>query len=260
RSAVSISDTMDWLMSMSSQPDGKILVAGLWYDGKYERTAIIRFHANGIPDSSFGVNGIVKIENTNKTDQINMVKMDSAWRIVAAGASYDGTKSVNTMYRLFGNGTRDTSFGVNGLASFDVGTQGDGTEALAIQSDGKYILAGHSYRNDTANYDFSILRVLAGGELDVNDNTGTYITSDLSAYPNPLTDKITIRTTLESDSYCTLKLYGERGELVRMFFHDEFQTEGVFEESISLRDIPEGVYFLTFDEGRSTRSVKVIKE
>ncbi len=261
RSIVDVTDTMDWLIGLSSQPDGKMLAAGIWYDSTDERPVIVRYHENGIVDTSFGSDGIVKIDNNIESDWIYKAMMDSAGRIVAVGSLYDGVSSVTTLYRLLANGKLDSSFGENGLARFDVGTRGDGAEAMAIQSDGKYVLGGDSYRSDTVDYDFAVLRVLVGGELDVkNDNKSNSITSQLSVYPNPLTDNITIRAELENDSYCTLKLYGERGELVKIFFHDESYIEGVFEESIWLRDIPQGVYFLTLDDGSGIRSVKVMKE
>jgi hypothetical protein len=106
-----------------------------------------------------------------------------------------------------------------------------------------------------------VLRILADGELSVERNSiVTNGARSISLYPNPASDMITVRASLERDSYSSLKLYGERGELVKMFFEDELRTKGIFNMSVSLGDIPSGAYFLAFDDGKAVRSVKVIKE
>lgn len=254
-----ISDGINSMKGLSDQSDGKILAAGTWYDGGTACPTIVRYMVNGIVDSSFAMNGILKMDNNNNYEVIQKAMMDSVGRIVVVGWRSDST-ICPMLYRLMSNGTLDSTFGANGLARFDFSEEFERGEAVAIASDGKYIIGGHSVINDSASYDFAVLRVLADGELDVKQFRGKDNPLGISLYPNPTGTNVTIRATLENDSYCTLKLYGDRGELVKIFFQDEFQTEGIFEKSIWLSDILQGVYFITLDDGKTTHSVKILKE
>jgi uncharacterized delta-60 repeat protein len=58
------------------------------------------------------------------------------------------------------DGTLDTSFGTGGIVTADHGTRSDDARALAIQPDGKIVLAG------SADEDIGLARYMPNGSLD----------------------------------------------------------------------------------------------
>ncbi|MBP8250578.1 MAG: hypothetical protein KAX72_10780, partial [Chitinophagales bacterium] len=67
-------------------------------------------------------------------------------------------------------GTLDPMFGVDGLVSTEVAPYDDWGTAIALQSDGKIILAGQS--GNGVDVDFSMARYTADGLLDATFGTG----------------------------------------------------------------------------------------
>ncbi len=61
-------------------------------------------------------------------------------------------------------GELDPDFGVDGRVAIEIGTHGDRTQAVAIQSDGKILLGGASTDGDSLA--FSLIRLLADGSPD----------------------------------------------------------------------------------------------
>ncbi len=81
-------------------------------------------------------------------------------------------------------------------------------------------------------------------------------------YPNPFNPETTIRFSVPSKSYVSLKVYNLLGMLITVLFSGEKQ-EGVYEINFNSEDfeLPTGVYFYRLESGNfsSTRKLLVIK-
>lgn len=142
------------------QSDGKIILVGTFttYNGNTSNR-IIRINADGTYDSTFNV-------GTGFNDWADDVTIQPDGKILVGGwfTSYNGTGR-NRIIRLNTNGTIDSSF--------NVGTGFNSTvETMAIQSDGKVIVAGQftSYNGNSIN---RIIRLNSDGSYDSTFNTGT---------------------------------------------------------------------------------------
>ncbi|GAA4152087.1 hypothetical protein GCM10022217_06580 [Chryseobacterium ginsenosidimutans] len=99
---------------LKKQTDGKILVMCFYTNG----SAIVRLLPNGLPDTTFGINGIAKIDNIG-TD-FNSVGygfyLQNDKIIVYGQATSDPGPYIHykSIYRLNSNGSVDTTFGNNG--------------------------------------------------------------------------------------------------------------------------------------------------
>jgi uncharacterized delta-60 repeat protein len=122
--------------SVAIQADGKIVVAGN-SNGDF---ALVRYKANGAPDSTFGKNGKV-ITAVGAYGEAYSVSIQADGKIVVAGFCDDGgigSHFALTRYKI--NGRLDSSFGANGIAISDF--SGYGGYSAAIQPDGKIVVAG----------------------------------------------------------------------------------------------------------------------
>ena len=168
------------------QPDGKILVAGSREFNGNPAFAVARYLPTGALDSSFDGDGRL---NTafNGDSFANAVVVQSDGKIVAAGAVLFNVGGSNfALVRYNPNGSLDTSFGANanGRAFVDHAPTGeDQANDLALQTDGKIIVAGYrgSFLNNSAT--FALARLLANGTLDNSFGTGGTVTTDFGAFP-----------------------------------------------------------------------------
>ncbi len=160
----------DQANDVAIQSDGKIVVAG------YARTptrsddfALARFNTNGSLDSSFGTGGLVNTDVVPTSfvsqDQADSVKIQTDGRIVVTGFtdSRAGQLSADqydfSVARYLTNGTPDATFNPSpppllpsspGTLRIDFG-QMDIPEAVAVEVDGKYVVAGSTNAPNTHN-------------------------------------------------------------------------------------------------------------
>jgi uncharacterized delta-60 repeat protein len=150
--------------AVAVQPDGKILVAGSSDSKGADDFAVTRLTTAGVKDASFGDGtGSVFTDVAGAGDAAFAVAVQANGKILVAGAVGDNMGVV----RLQPSGAPDTTFGNNGKAVVDLGASDDAA-GIAIQSDGKILLAGTS--NAKGNDDLAVARLqgdapAAGGGL-----------------------------------------------------------------------------------------------
>jgi uncharacterized delta-60 repeat protein len=165
----------DYASAVAIQQDGKIVAAGTTENFGNERFEILRFEANGAPDASFGFAGLVTTSFGDTRDFAKSVAIQADGKIVVAGYSIGDPNSTIAIARYNSNGSLDTTFDGDGKASFDLGVDGDRAHAVAIQSDGKIVIAGFGYHN--SDFSFIVARLNANGSLDATFNGGYVVTS-----------------------------------------------------------------------------------
>jgi uncharacterized delta-60 repeat protein len=120
--------------ALALQPDGKIVVGGSAITSTTQ-AATLRLMPSGSLDRSFGVGGMSLIPDLNG---INAMTLASTGKIILAGVG-------NSAVRLTTNGSADRTFGAGGIALVGQ-VQGDAANGVAMQPDGKIILAGVAVR------------------------------------------------------------------------------------------------------------------
>ena len=147
------------------QPDGKILVAGYYFNGANNNdSAIVRYNSNGTLDTTFDGDGIAGTVIGVGTDEAFGIALQNDGKIVIAGCVNRGGGNDFLLARYSPNGSPDANFGANGATITPVGNGVDIAQSVAIQADGKIVAAGFS--SNGANYDFAVIRRNADGTLD----------------------------------------------------------------------------------------------
>src|SRR5262249_14524638 len=152
---------------------GKIVVAGTFTaaDGSTD-IAVARFTPLGTLDTSFGAGGRQTIDiKSGSNDQGRAVAIQPDGKIVVAGLTIVGPGDSDfAVARLNADGSLDTSFNSTGIqtVAFNIGPAASGStpaarddeaNGVAIQSDGKIVLAGFAQVNATGNNDFAVARL-----------------------------------------------------------------------------------------------------
>lgn len=160
-----VSTTEPTSLAVALHTDGTIVTAGAKRDNNfYFDFAVTRFLPNGTPDPSFGTNGSVMTSFGTIKDEAYAVAVQSDGKIIAAGASQTGNNNNDfALVRYNTNGTLDPAFGNAGKVITAVGPMSDDIYSIAIQPDGKILVAG----NTRDNGDFFVMaRYLSNGTLD----------------------------------------------------------------------------------------------
>lgn len=164
--------------AIALQPDGRIVAAGVAYTGE-EGTdfAVVRYNPNGTLDASFGSGGKV-ITDTGESDRAQAVVIQSDGRIVAAGATTGTDASDYVVVRYNSNGSLDTTFDADGIATTDFAGHGDEIKGIAPHGDG--LVAAGSATLGPATFRFALARYKMDGSLDPAFGTGGKATADFS--------------------------------------------------------------------------------
>lgn len=145
--------------------DGKILLGGRAGTSP-AAPALVRLLPDGTPDASFGTGGIVVIGGLGFFSYIWDMKLQADGKIVADLARLDGTPIPFTVLRLNADGSKDNSYGNNGLVqvAFDSHVA---SNRMAMQPDNKVIIAG-GYQDPlhTERQRIALMRLNSDGSLD----------------------------------------------------------------------------------------------
>ncbi len=165
--------------SMAIDSSGRIIVAGYTDSGDGFLFAVARYSSDGIPDSTFGVNGKVVIP-VGTSGFCKGVAIQADQKIVLGGYATNPQSGTNefALVRLLTNGTPDDTFGENGLVLTNLNIGAAVANALIIQPDGKILLAGQALRDATFHWEIAIVRYHDDGSLDVSwDEDGIVLTA-----------------------------------------------------------------------------------
>jgi len=174
----------EWIKSVAVQPDGKIIVGGyLTQNDTYLNTdfILIRYNSDGSLDNSFGNGGRVLTAMSDGQDAITSILIQPDGKIVVAGNAMNNNGYINSILaRYNSNGSIDTNFGTNGKVITDFPGTDDFGNSVALQSDGKIVVAG-STGNIGISGDFALARYNSDGTLDGSFGNGGKVVTDLSS-------------------------------------------------------------------------------
>lgn len=148
------------------QADGRIVTVGYGYDGTFNNFAVTRVNPNGSLDSTFNGTGISMTPVGPRDAESYGVAIQSDGKIIVVGASFNGVNSDLAIVRFNTNGTLDGTFGTNGQTIIDVAGANDLARSVAIQTDGKIVVAGNSFVG--SNSDVVVIRLETNGLLDTD--------------------------------------------------------------------------------------------
>ena len=169
----------DLVGSEAIQSDGKIVVAGTSHNGTDNDFAVVRYNTDGSLDTSFDTDGKVTTD-FGGNDNGSAVAIQTDGKIVVAGSSnYPGNFDF-AVARYNSDGSLDTTFDTDGLVTTNVDILHDPAYAVAIQSDGKIVVAGYGRIRplQPVNNDFVVMRYNTDGSLDTTfDTDGMVVTN-----------------------------------------------------------------------------------
>ncbi len=154
--------------AVATQADGKIVAAGT----DLSDFLLARYNADGTLDTTFSADGKLKTDFAGDSDRATGVAVQPDGRIVVGGFTFTGGAAAHdfALARYNPDGSLDTSFSGDGRQALDLGSN-DIAEGIALQSDGKIVLAGYQ-EPDALSGKFAIARFEGGGAAPDSDGDG----------------------------------------------------------------------------------------
>jgi len=145
--------------AVALQDDGKIVTVGFAFDGKDDRSAILRFKEGGKLDATFAGDGVRVLDLAPKADDaFSAVAIQPDARIVAVGSSHGDV----IVARFRASGGLDGAFGHRGIRKIDLSREDIGS-AVLLQRDGRIVVGGTV---SAGGGDFAVARLEPNGGLD----------------------------------------------------------------------------------------------
>lgn len=231
----------DQAYAVAAQPDGKIVVAGY----SWNNFAIVRYDINGKSDETFGTDGIVITPVGDYGGHGHSLAIQPDGKILVAGGSKNGSYNDFTVVRYTINGRLDTTFDSDGIVYTSFGTNNSFGHSMALQSDGKIVVAG--YASNGSDIDFALARYNNTSSLGIN-NTNSQI-AEIKISPNPFSDLAIFQSEflLKDASLIIYNLYGEK---IKQISNVSGHTVYFYRDNL-----PSGIYFLQVNQGTNPTSV-----
>lgn len=164
--------------AVTIQPDGRIVVVGTYViSGNVSHFAILRLTADGALDPEFGFGDLVDTAIGSGNADANSVTVQADGKIVVAGTATNGGTVDMALVRYNTDGSLDTSFSGDGIATTTVGTGDDFALDAAVQPDGKIVLCGAAVL--AGGFDVALVRFLANGSIDNGFGSFGRVATDL---------------------------------------------------------------------------------
>src|SRR5262249_37541348 len=159
----------------------------------------------------FGDNGIASVKIDGNDSYGHAIAIQSDAKIVLVGTTLNQVSSVIdiVLARFNIDGSLDNSFGTNGIV---IGLDDHSAGSLAIQTDGKIIVAGW-VKDDTYDSDFALSRYLSGLNVGIVNFASSQ--SAPLIYPNPIQQNEVLEYALTKDETLSLTLIDVNGKLVK---------------------------------------------
>jgi uncharacterized delta-60 repeat protein len=171
-------DYSDLARGVAVLPDGSILAAGLanYYNlGQIADIGVVKLDANGMLDASFGTQGVEVADVGNSTDIYDLEVLSSGHFFVAGKTDAEGNQNRWLLAKFQPDGTLDDGFGNGGIVTTALPGAQEVALGMAVQLDGKIVLAGKT--GETSGADFAVARY-----LDLTALTATASVQNVSCF------------------------------------------------------------------------------
>lgn len=146
------------------QQDGSVLLGGYGYDlgAAMQYTVIIRYTANGITDTGFDGDGILRIGHEINFFSLGKIKLNTSGQLMLTGiVRHSSGTYVVALARFNAAGQWDNSFGTKGILSMPSTGYSQLGVCLLLLSDGHMIVSG--FEDTGLNFRAMVMNIQPGG-------------------------------------------------------------------------------------------------
>jgi uncharacterized delta-60 repeat protein len=166
RVTLDVSSSAEQLTDVTIQADGRIVAVGWAEVSLVPVFCAVRLTTDGRLDPGFAGDGIARVDIAQGADRARAVARQTDDKLVVVGGVSDSGRDEWGVIRLGPHGRLDPTFGDHGKLVTDFGPGFDEASAVAVQDNGKLLVAGRIREDDRAKDDIGLLRLKPGGGHD----------------------------------------------------------------------------------------------
>ncbi|KFE66236.1 delta-60 repeat domain-containing protein [Hyalangium minutum] len=136
----------------------------------------------GSVDTSFASGKVITSVGQSE-DYAEAIAVQSDGKVIVVGRSAGAANTDYAVVRYNRDGDLDTGFGTGGKVTTPINAGSDEAYAVAVQSDGKILVAGTTEAG-ASGYDFALVRYNTNGSLDTAFGTGGKVTTAFGNGPD----------------------------------------------------------------------------
>ena len=242
----------DAAWSMTLQADGKILLGGSVYNqnSTVDDFALVRLNTDGTPDATFGTNGVVTTDIDLNWDNAYEILVLDDGKILLGGDGYITGRRCATIVRYNTDGSVDTDFGFLGVAHFCVGQEDARTRDIALQSDGKIVVAG--YFSEGMDDHAFVARFNPEGTVDTFFGLNGYASLDIGGRE----DRLFSVVVLEDDKILAGGYTRDEGLMENDYLFVKYQSDGTLDTDFGSN----GIMMFNFGANDQTRDMAILSD
>ncbi|MEZ4991099.1 MAG: T9SS type A sorting domain-containing protein [Saprospiraceae bacterium] len=244
---------------MLGQADGRIIV-GMYFhqpgvDADQQTLALIRFNYNGSLNTSFGTGGIKYLTLPGTQLHLDAMDQQADGKFLLSGEYQPLGQEYSDIFllRLLPDGSRDPSFGANGLVVHSVGLYIEYSHMISQQSDGKILATGkYNLSGDISDYKIFLARF--DNQKTVDAPEPSLPETSFEVFPNPVIQNISMKYKLETSERISISLSDINGRMIHSFLQNEYLSAGEQQHSFLLpKGLAAGTYLLNWqsDQGEA---------
>lgn len=165
-------DTHDNAYGLVTFPDTTTVLLGSAHLNGTTAGVLFRILPDSDVDMSFATDGFTEIQAGNATYAYNLLLLEDGKFLVSGVVALSGSDEQMFAARLDSDGFIDEAFGDDGFFISDYGTESNSCNAMAVQDNGKIILAGRTNQGNFSQLLFC--RLNSDGTLDTDFGTNGY--------------------------------------------------------------------------------------
>lgn len=215
---------------------------------------------DGTADSTFANDGVVLDGVSEVCDLFFDLLVQEDGRILVTGTFTPdpGIGSDLAVLRYMPDGSRDPSFGENGLILVDMGCKAiDVSYALGLQANGDILVGGVTNCGQFAN-DLAVVRLYPA--ITTSAETGISTLTNASIHPNPASSHVTIIFELRDTGVVEWELFDLQGRRQGITSTKVSRGAGPQRETIEVSGLSSGIYTLVLAHGVERSALRFIKE
>ena len=220
---------------------------------------LLRYTPTGAADATFGTGGIIRTSAFGAAIAFDLALQSDGKLLVggsAAPSALDGGDFL--LARFTASGAPDTAFGTGGRTVLDLAGD-DQALALALQSDGRAVLAGQRVGADGVARAIAVARFVTDGRPVAGDTppAGAGVFA-LTAAPNPFGGQTAVTLALAEAGAARVAVYDALGRLVAVL-HDGPLAAGERAFRVDGSGLAPGLYVVRAEGAGAGAAVRIVR-
>ncbi len=251
-------NAIESIRKIKSGDNGVIYVGGSANKNSNNSSFFCKLLSDGTPDTTFGGDGYYLVDMANGSNDFIMdFEIQSNNDVLATGTRNDGSKMSFWTTMITYNGIVNTSYGNNGVYSYDVGGIADYAMFARDENNDMYVVGS---RQVNLSGDIAMVKLkTTTPTVGINDRDFTI--DQMNLYPNPTNGLAYLELNMKEQSEVQISILNLSGQVMSQEIDRDLSAgQHRIELTQSIEQLPQGMYLVQVMTNDQYRILKILKD